>query len=404
VRRAAQIYRRVEKSGGINLFANDLKDTWNPEWRGRALSAPSRSAIERIWRNRRINRSERRTAFLIWCQTPTRDELVSLAALEADPVLADVALRTRLAKGDQSAVSLLKQRIWNSERGTYWWYDARGVGLNGLHDDVLRYLDWRRIKQPNTGTVTDADSIIAELLMDERDEFAVKTIIANWDQLHISPLFVQAALYLATPETVALAGAAITNSEEPEKMLQYIDMRWGIRTNGRVGVTDHAQLRALEPYYAHMDEMRLISFFEASNELGELSWREKHIDPLIAKSQRGYCTADKQHLFASLDREVSNYLTSDLSWFAIDRWFERREEELWERRELLSTIAEWACIRASEHAVALLCETLLNFGERPDLALFDSLPQELQVSCSDRIANCVYGVQQRSLSRRYQLA
>lgn len=398
VKLAAEIYRRTEKNGGINLFANHLKDTWSPEWRGRALSAYSRSAIEQIWRNRRINRFERKTAFLIWCQTPTRNELASLAALEADPVLADVALRTRLAKGDQSAVSLLKQRIWNSEHGNYWWYDARRVGLVGLHEDVRLYLDRRRINPPDTSTVTDADSILAELLMDARDEFAVQTIIANWNQLQTSPLFVQAALYLATPETVALAGSAITSCEEPEKMLKYIDSRWGIKTNGRVGVTDLAQLRALEPYYAHLDEMPLISFFEVANELGELSWREKHIDPLIAKSERGYCTSDKQHLFASLDSEVSNYFKFDRSWFAIDHWFERREEELWKRRELLAIIGEWACVRASEPAVGLLCETLLNFGERPDLALLDSLPPALRVSCFDRITNCVYGVQQRSLS------
>lgn len=402
VKLAAKIYRRTEKNGGINLFAHQLKDTWSTDWRGKALSAPSRFALEQIWRNRRINRFERKMAFLIWCQTPTRDELASLAALEDDPVLADEALRTRLAKGDQSAVSLLKQRIWNSEHGNYWWDNARRVGLVGLHEDVRLYLDRRRINPPETGMQTDADSILAELLMDARDEFAVQTIIANWNQLQTNPLFVQAALYLATPETVALAGAAITGSKEPEKMLKHIDMHWGIRTNGRMGVTDLAQLQALEPYYAHMDEMLLISFFEVANKLGELSWREKHIDPLIAKSERGYCTSDKEHLFASLDSEVSNYVKFDRSWFWIDRWFERREEELWKRRELLAIIVEWACMRASKPAVALLCETLMNFGERPDLALLDSLPPALRMSCFDKIANCVYGVQQRSLSREYQ--
>lgn len=404
VKLAAKICRRTEKNGGINLFAILLKDTWSPERRGRALSADSRSAIERIWRNRRINRFERETAFLIWCQTPTRDEFASLSALETEPVLADDALRTRLGKGDQSAVSLLKQRIWNSEHGNYWWYDARRVGLVGLHEDVRRYFDRRRINRSDTGMATNADSILAELLMDARDEFAVQTIIANWNQLQTSPLFVQAALYLATPETAALAGAAISSCEEPEKMLKHIDMHWGIRTNGRVGVTDLAQLRVLEPYYAHMDEMPLFSFFEVANKLGELGWREKHIDPLIAKSERGFCTSDKQHLFASLDSEVSNYLKFDRSWFAIDHWFERREEELWKRRELLAIIVEWACVRASEPAVALLCEALLYFGERPDLALLDPLPSTLRVSCFDRIANCVYGVQQRSLSRGYQQA
>jgi hypothetical protein len=402
VKLAAEIDRQAEKNGVMNLFANDLKDTWSTDGRGSALSPRSRSAIERIWRNRRINRFERKTAFLVWCQTPTRSEFASFAALEADTVLADVALRTRLAKGDQLAVPLLKQRIWSTEDGHYWWRSAQRVGLCGLHEDVQRYFDERRSNLPVAPKITDADYVLSELIMDARDAFAAQTIIANWDQLEISPLFVQAALYLATPETVALARSAISSCEEPEKMLEYIDMHWGIKNNGRVGVTDLAQLRVLEPYYAHMDEMPLIRFFEVANKLGELDWRKRNIDPLIAESERGYCTADKQHLFSSLDFEVSNYLNFDRSWFAIDHWFKRREEELWKRRELLSIIGEWVCVRASQPAVALLCETLLNFGEPSDLALLDLVPSALRASCFDRIANCVYGVQQRSLSRGHQ--
>ncbi|MBK1650463.1 hypothetical protein CKO36_18300 [Rhabdochromatium marinum] len=396
---AAEIDRKAEKNRGLNLFAYDLELTWSNERSGRTLSAHSRSAIEQVWRNRRINRFERKTAFRIWCQTPTSDELASLAVLETDPVLADLALTTRLKKGDQSAVPLLKERIWKTQGGHYWWQSARRVGLAGLHEDVQRYFDERRSSPPAAGKITDTDYILSELLMDAHDEFAVQTIIENWDQLETSRLFVQAALYLATPETLALARSAITSCEDPEKMLKYIDMHWGIRTNGRVGVTDLAQLRALEPYYVHMDEMPLISFFDVANKLGELSWRKTHLDPLIEKLERGYCTSDKQHLFASLDSEVSDYFKFDRPWFSIDHWFKRREEELLKRRELLAIVGEWTCDRASEPAVALLCETLLNFGERPDLALLDFVPSKLRASCCDRIADCVYGVQQRSLAR-----
>lgn len=405
VKVAAKIYRRTERTGGINLFASNLTRNWSPEQHGRALSALSRAATEQIWRNRRINRFERRTAFEIWCQTPSRDELTALATLEADPVLADAALRTRLATGDQTAVPLLKHRIWHTERGQYWWFNARRVGLLGLHEDVQRYLDERGIDSPIAGRGTDGDRIVAELLMDTRNEFAAQIIVANWDQLKTSPSFVQAALYLATPKTVALAQSAIANSDAPEKMLEYINRRWGIRTIGRAGVTELAQLQALEPYYVQMSEMKMgnmciTSFFDAANRLGALRWREKHLDPLIAKADRGDCTSDRQTLLTSLDSKVAIYLKSDRSWFAIDHWFERREEELWERSALLAIIGEWASSRDSEPAVILLCEALLHFGERRDLALFDLLPTALSASCVDTIANCVYDVRRRSLANR----
>ncbi|SFL63847.1 hypothetical protein [Rugamonas rubra] len=401
VQQGAKIYRRTELNGGVNLFAQDLERTWSPEQHGRALSARSRTAVERIWRNRRINRFERKTAFLIWCQTPTRDDLADLATLEVDPVLADAALRTRLAAGDQLAVPLLKQRIWSTERGQYWWFHARRVGLINLHEDVQHYLDKHRA-DPSVAD-TYVDRTLAELLMEENNEFATQTIVGNWNRIKTSPSFIHAALYLATEETVALARSAISNSATPEKILEHIDRHWGIRTTGRAGVIDLAQLKALEPYYAQMRQMErgdmlIGSFFDAANGLDALSWREKHLDPLIASTDRRHCTSDKQTLFASLDGETKSYLKYDRHWFSIDQWFERREEELWKRSSLLTIVGEWASSRANETAVALLCEALLYFGERRDIALFSSLLPALRETCADMIANCVYDVRRRSLS------
>lgn len=395
---AAKISRRTEKSGGLNLFATDLKDTWSPDWRGRALSARSRAVLEPVWRNRRTNQIMRRIAFLIWSLTPTRADFEEFAALEADAVLADTALRARLALGDQSAIPLLRNRIWNSENGEYWWYHARKVGLAGLREDVVRYFDERRSDQRTEGKHSGCDYVVSELLMDERDEFAAQTIVANWDQLESSPRFVQAALYLATAETVALARSAIAKSSEPAKLLEFIDMHWGIKNNGRRGVTDFGQLQVLEPYYKLMGDMEICSFFEAANELGALNWRKQHLDPLVAELDRGYCGHGRDSLFASLDDEVTRYLQFNRKAFSIDHWFERREKELRTRGELLAAIGEWASKRASEPAIALLCEALLRFGERPELSLLDSLPSTLHESCADKIANCRYGVRKRSLS------
>ncbi len=399
IKLAAKIYQRTERTRGINLFAQNLERTWSPEQHGRAMSAQSRAAVERIWRNRRINRFERRTAFLVWSQTPTRDEFAGLATLETDPVLADAALRTRLAAGDQSAVPLLKQRIWKTNDGYYWWFQARRVGLVNLHEDVQRYLDERRVDPTVADRAPHADGILAELLMDAHDEFSARTIVANWDHLNTSTSFVQAALYLATAETVAVARSAIANNATSEKVLEHISMHWGIRTNGRAGVTDFAQLKALEPYYAQMSEMKMdiIDFFDAANRLGTLTWREKHLDPLIAKIDGDHCTSDKKTLFVSLDNQVATYLKYGRGRFSIEHWFKRREEELWERSLLLTIIGEWVYARASKSAVELLCEALLHFGERGDLALFDSLAPALSVSCADTIANCVYDVRRRSL-------
>lgn len=398
-----RISRRAAKSGGFSIFGSDLSREWSPNENGQTLSEASRAALEPIWRNKRRNRFDRKTAFLIWKQTPTTEELAELSTLEADPVLADDALHRRLRAGDQSALPLLKQRIWNSERGQYWWFDARRVGLGGLQDDVMRFLNERRANPPSAGTSSDGDYIVSELLMDQRNDFASSMIMAHWDHLQSSPVFVQAALFLARPETVSLAHIAISESDEPGKLLEHIDSHWGVKTYGRPGISEIAQLQTLEPILSEISllqhgDLYISHFFEAANGLGALDWRKEHLDPLIAKADRGSCPHKKQALFTSLDREVEVNAGRESRWFHIDHWFERREEELWSRASLIEIVVEWACRRDSEPAAALLCETLLCFGERNDLRSLDQLSAGLKGVCADKIANCIYGVKRRSLS------
>lgn len=398
-----RIFRRAEKSGRYNLLAGDVAREWSPDMNGQALSEQSRSALAQVWRNKRRNRFDRKAAFLIWKQTPTSDELADLSALEADPVLADDALRCRLREGDQSAVPLLKHRIWNTKRGYYWFYDARRVGLGGLQEDIVRFLDERRANPPVDASSSEGDHIVAELLMDARSDFAANAIVAHWDHLKFSPMFVQAALFLARPETVSLAHTAIAESDEPGKLLEHFSSHWGVKTYGRPGITEIAQLKTLEPILEQISrsafgDLCISSFFEAANNLSALDWRKKHLDRLIAKVGRAYCPHDNQALFMSLDSEVGYGVARGSRWFHIDHWFEMREKELWSRADLIDIVGEWACSRSSEDATALLCETLLYFGERTDLQWLDQLSAACRETCADKIADCIYGVRRRSLS------
>lgn len=397
-RRSASIDRRIEGTNRINFWPSDFDRRWKPERDGRSLSASSREALARLWRNRRVNKFDRATAFRLWALTPTTAELCELPALEADPALADHALRARLTAGDQEAVPLLRQRLWAGERSWVWWYQARGVGLSGLEGDVRSYFAARRSKKIDR----NGDHIVAELLMDARSSFAAAVITENWDQLSTSSNFVQAALYLATPETIALGRAAVMASDNPTKLLDHINMHWGIRVHGRPGVTDLTQLQSLEPLLTFIAEgqhggMRLGDLFEAANLLGVIAWRKQHLDPLIPVSDLGHCSSDREALYGSLDAELRHSEQLDRQWFSVDLWFERREKELLERSMLLSLVADWAVDRASELAARFLCEALIHFGERLDLASLDRLSPDLQMSCAATLANCTYEVRRRSL-------
>jgi len=402
VRRSAAIDRRIKGTDRINFLSNELRRLWSPEQHGRSLSVASRSALAKVWKNKRLSKFKRRTAFSVWCQTPMNEEVAQLPELEADPILADLALKTRLAHRDHSAVPLFVERIRTAERAWQWWHAARQVGLAGLHAEVRAFFSKRRLRPPESEDGWP-DHIMAQLLMDARDDFAISMIHSNWDQLRTNPMYVQAALYIATPELVTLGQAAVRESGDVERMLRFVGMHWGIKNPDRVGITKLAQLKALEPFYAAIreaehGEMHIEEFFEAANQLQELGWRKKHLDPYIRGGRRAYCPADEEAVLASLDREVEIHLTGDRSHFWIHHWFEWREKELWQRSTLLELIGAWARERADEPAVELLCEALRHFGERPDLGILELLTPALSQACADAIANCVYGVRRRSLT------
>lgn len=95
--------------------------------------------------------------------------------------------------------------------------------------------------------------------------------------------------------------------------------------------------------------------------------------------------------------EVARHLQHNREYFGIDYWFNRREEELWGRGELLRIVGKWARLRGSEPAVGLLCEALTQFGERRELGLLERLDPTIQATCADKIMNCTYDVRRRSL-------
>lgn len=397
--RSASIDRRIEGTGSINPMRSDFDRRWSPERDGRALSTESRAALAGLWRNRRRNRHARATAFRIWALTPTAAERAELPALEADAVLADQALRTRLAAGDRDAVPMLRRRLWGGgKRAWVWWYQSRHVSLRELEEDIRRYFSARRSGEIDR----NSDHIVAELLMDARGAFSEAVIVDNWDQRATSPYFVQAALYLATPQTIALAQASVEAHDDPVRLLDHLTMHWGIRIAGRPGVIDLAQLQGVESLLAVIGEgqhgdMRIGDLFEAANRLGALAWRREHLDPLLAANKFGHCPSDREALHASLDAEVERAANSGSVWIRVDHWFEQREKEQLERGKLLEVVAEWASDRASELAARFLCESLTQFGERRDLFLIDELPADVRRSCATTISNCIYEVRRRSL-------
>lgn len=387
----ARAAERAGSDGNSYRLALAYERHWRPDRHGRTMSAAGRDAAAAIWRDEHQGPHHRRAAFLLWSQTPTREEVSGLAALEADPVLADDALKTRLAAGDQSATPLLRERLRFAEWPLQWWYHARGVGLDGLRAEIAELMQRR---QTNPDEVANEDHVVAQMLMDRRDEYARAVIRDNWHHLRSCDDYLHAALFLADAELAGLAHAELRSSGDAAQRLKYLGHHWGIKTYDRPGVTDFAQLRTVTPWIPAIGEMDRMSLFEVANSLGETQWRKQNVDALLPTG-RGCCAGTETALFASLDEEAGR---SRAHGPDLHHWFERRQEEHWSRGQLLPVVARWAADRDTALGWLTLVSAIEEFGERADLRHLDELLSEVDADLLAAAANARYAVRWRSLT------
>lgn len=105
-----------------------------------------------------------------------------------------------------------------------------------------------------------------------------RLIAEHWDHVRFSGVFVEAALFIATPDTLKLAANAIAECPDASEILKHITMRFGIKTTGHPGVTELRQLEALVPYLDFLSDLDIHTFWTHCNERGWFEFRKQFLD------------------------------------------------------------------------------------------------------------------------------
>jgi hypothetical protein len=376
-RAVAEVDRRCEGTDKFNPWGMSFAYQWGRmRYQGlRQMSERSRTALKTEWENPDNDIRVRRRSFELWGARLNQEDPKELAL--APPIgLEDCALRARLMNRDASAKTELGQMILKKANAWYWLQYARYVGTNGL-EDVVRELFVRRRKfyQEEPKGHFRADAILPELLGDRDDEFALRTILENWDQIQYKKNYLIALIYLATPESLAAANAAIKQSDEPEKLLEFFDHRIGIKTYNRPGIKRRAQVEAILPYFQHLSDLAKRSLWEACNDRGWFEWRREHLDPLFSfPEDRDFARVDEAEDFLWLDRRLSQDRRSGIE---VHLWAESRMQAGMTANELVRRAARYAQNRRTGDAYRFLCDVIAKHGKRSDCEFL----------CSDLVKN-----------------
>lgn len=123
-----------------------------------------------------------------------------------------------------------------------------------------------------------SDWITYEMLIRLPETQANTLLLRHWDHLRFSPYFVQAALFLATPQLRELARSTIRECPNPQKLFEHVCSRFGIGIQDRPGLTREVQVEALAPYLGMLSEMDVFDLWNACDDHGWLSLRREHLD------------------------------------------------------------------------------------------------------------------------------
>jgi len=274
VRWLAELSRSAAASGGFSIYPTILQRSWSE----RVMSDRSLERLQLLWSSDKSDAHLMKSAFRLWVSTSQPKNLGVLQVAMQNPAICEDALRARLGAADLSAAPELIEKL-RAKDGIFWWQHSFRVLNQALIEELGNQLDERRDSaNRGWGHSSDDDYFWSDVLIRLPVDVASHLIAEHWDHVRFSRKFVQAALFIATQDTLKLAANAIAECPNASEILKHITMRFGIKTTGHPGVTELRQLEGLVPYLDFLSDLDIHTFWTHCNERGWFEFRKQFLD------------------------------------------------------------------------------------------------------------------------------
>lgn len=361
-----------------------------PPWErahGRQItqSRASRELLLSLWQPPDADPAQRRAAFRMWASTHAADDVSRLHAYAEDSVLRDDVLMARLLRRDGEVISALIEKL-RDPNDWRWWCSA-GLASSPAMTQFLDETLARRRQGASTGKRV-LDDRFCDLILRLPVEEAEAIVRAHWNHLGDSATFVQAAFYLATPETIRLAAAAVARASKPAALFKHLGVRYGIRMTGHPGVTREAQILAVAPYVELLSDNDVWDLADACNLNGWFVTRKRFFDARVDRRIFAWKIEEAAQVFDELvstrgihwlNNEMENALRCGVSW-----------------PELLAALDRWFDARRSIDAMELVALALKLHGARADIAVLRRYDEVDAVAAEAIIADSLFAIRRRT--------
>ena len=404
VRELAQQDEQMEATGSFSPFAITAADEWSrhqisPTSKGHTvrrggapMSAASRERLRELWSCDTTPKHLRRQALRFWCATVTGGDVSILRTIDTSSEIGTLALFERLRRCDRMAIPALVAKL-DGEHPDFWWQAGRYLWTDELTDCLDRALTRRadELIDAEGDRTHDLDLILAERLTELPPRIAERLIVDHWAGLRQSRYYVQAALYVASPNLLERVAGTAAESGDAKSLFEHLGFRLGLEINGRRGVTRLPQRDGLLPYLEYMSEIDIAMLWDACNKNGWFEWRREHLDSRVKAT--GMRSVDDAAAVKELDRD----LDQEGPLFPLDHWGETFLETGVSIEHMMDVVAHWISDRGQQKALSMAAGLVTRFGKRRHVALLHQHKSAESLFGKTVIQNADFEVRLRSL-------
>jgi hypothetical protein len=364
------------------------------------LSTLSVARLREVWSTAANRDAVRNLAFRLWLKNVDRDQVdVSRAVSKVaftEPFYKN-AIWERARLGDKACVPELVSIL---ETDASLFPVASRVWCEEIFIAAEKHLRSFKTNIPKdfSGGKLDEHYHLAEMLRDVPAKDAERLLLKYWTHLCYSRLFVQAALFVGTPDCLMLAREAIAEYPDDVNPFEHLDQFFGVFAFG-AGLSLETgdppvslrRIKNLEPYLHRLPDMALGSLAAVCYCSGTegIEWCKKHFpDSINVSCRQRYCPTDDD-LVQTLDRYLPRLWT-----FWLDG-FEKRND----KRNPLDIVQKWLQEQPTFQRFEFAARCIEEIGSREDLGRLD-LPLQYPIwrrMADDTRASVAFAVRRRTL-------
>lgn len=317
--------------------------------------------LRTLWQSDDEDRVVRSAAFRIWSWSCDASDIPYLQTVSVGSPIFRSALWDRAKLGDQHCIPELARCLRNDAWLSYVAHHVWSPELSSVVEVWLAGFVAKTLEKPGY-----AAGCFGDLLTHIPANDGERLLKTFWRGLREHCAFVQAALLISSPATLALADEAI-HSKTVEEPFAHLALKMNDLRQKAPGWSAARFLRGLEPYLGQLSPDELWHYPLDCRWAGEADWCRQHIMPRLPDEKRRQHFADDFAIASEIEAVAKDDNRWRFSKFAFESLL-RNEADPRRIIELATAAFKGA---PSLRRYTILAESVAELGNRSDIPLLE---------------------------------